>query len=202
MVTGSNLTIPVLVLNRNYMAIHMVTCRRAMCLLYKNTAEVVHVVAGNYNSHGFTDWVIKSAGRFQECGNGRFGDDDWIYSVTYPVRVPRIIRLLHFDRYLKRKVPLTRRNVFARDSYTCQYCGAHRPHAILTIDHVTPRSRGGRESWDNVVTACARCNHKKGMRVPSQAGMKLSRNPAAPVLYPVLEMNLSDRRFSSWRKFV
>ena len=192
---------PVLVLNRNYAVIHMVTCRRALSLLYRETAEVVHVEADRYDSHRFEEWVIRSAGNYANNVCGRLAED-WIFTVTYPVQVPRIIRLLRYDRFMRRRIPLTRRNVFARDQHSCQYCGQHGPNQVLTIDHIVPRSKGGRETWENIVTACARCNHKKGMRTVEQAGMKLKRLPRAPTLNPVLEMNLSDSRFESWRRFV
>ena len=192
---------PVLVLNRNYAVIHMVTCRRALSLLYRETAEVVHVEEDQYDCHRFQEWVIRSAGIYAREVTGR-GAQDWIFTVTYPVQVPRIIRLLRYDRYMRRRIPLTRRNVFARDYHSCQYCDQRGPNHVLTIDHVVPRSKGGRETWENIVTACARCNHKKGMRTVEQAGMKLRRPPRAPILNPVLEMNLRDSRFESWRRFI
>jgi 5-methylcytosine-specific restriction endonuclease McrA len=79
-------------------------------------------------------------------------------------------------------VPLSRREVFARDAYTCQYCGKHT--RSLTLDHVLPRSMGGRDTWDNLVSACAQCNHRKGNRTPEQARMRLVRPPREPSANP------------------
>jgi 5-methylcytosine-specific restriction endonuclease McrA len=97
-------------------------------------------------------------------------------STLYPV--PAVVRLNKMVRPRLHKIRLKRRNVFKRDSYVCQYCG--RPTHDLTLDHVMPRSRGGHTSWDNLVSACFSCNHRKADRTPDEAGMKLMRKPARP----------------------
>ncbi len=90
---------------------------------------------------------------------------------------PRIIRLLRYVPVPYRHVPLTRENIFKRDGYRCVYCGIGQH---LTIDHVVPRSQGGEDSWENLVTACESCNRRKGNRTPEQAGMRLLRRPQRP----------------------
>ncbi len=180
----------------------MVSCRRAMILLYKEHAEVVQVSGTRYDSHGFAAWVKRSGGTYSEQLDERERTEDWIFTVTYPVRVPRIIRLLRYDRYTRRKVPMSRRTIFARDNYSCQYCGVRRPTAELTLDHVVPRFLGGRECWENVVTACSKCNHRKGMRSVEESGMRLLHTPRAPEMNPLLEHNLQDHRYESWRTFL
>ncbi|WP_051935480.1 HNH endonuclease [Deinococcus sp. YIM 77859] len=103
---------------------------------------------------------------------------DVIRSPSTILRVPSVIRL---KRYVRRPrvhpVPFNRRNVLRRDTFACQYCGAE---ADLTLDHVVPRSRGGRHTWENVVTACRACNQRKGNRTPDEAGMPLRSRPRAP----------------------
>ncbi|WP_235204179.1 HNH endonuclease [Deinococcus sp. RL] len=103
---------------------------------------------------------------------------DVVRSPSTVLRVPSVIRL---RRYVRRPrvhpVPFNRRNVLRRDTYTCQYCGSSQD---LTLDHVLPRSRGGRHSWDNVTTACRPCNQRKGNRTPDEAGMPLRSRPLAP----------------------
>lgn len=89
----------------------------------------------------------------------------------YPM--PSVIRLWQYISMPYRNVELSRRNILRRDGHRCQYCGTNKPP--LTLDHVMPKSRGGAESWENLVTACVRCNNKKGNRTPEEAGMKLSR---------------------------
>lgn len=103
---------------------------------------------------------------------------DVVRSPSTVLIVPSVIRL---RRYIRRPrihpVPFNRRNVLRRDTFTCQYCGSTQE---LTLDHVMPRSRGGRHTWDNVVTACRDCNQRKGSRTPEEANMQLSVAPHAP----------------------
>ena len=90
---------------------------------------------------------------------------------------PSVLRLRHFVRVPYRATaPLTRRAVFARDGWRCQYCGA----TAENLDHVIPKSRGGTHTWDNVVAACRRCNSKKENRLVADAGLRLARRPVAP----------------------
>jgi 5-methylcytosine-specific restriction endonuclease McrA len=96
------------------------------------------------------------------------------------IPVPLVIRLVHYVRLPHRKVPATRSAVMLRDAYTCQYCGEGPGRPLLTVDHVLPRSRGGIHDWDNLVTACIRCNQKKGSLTPEEAGMQLIRRPFEP----------------------
>ena len=91
---------------------------------------------------------------------------------------PTVIRLRQFVRVPFRALPLTRRNLFQRDSHRCQYCGSESER--LSIDHVMPRSRGGKNEWDNVIAACRGCNLRKRDRTPEEAGMKLAHPPQAP----------------------
>ncbi|SEJ40557.1 5-methylcytosine-specific restriction endonuclease McrA [Deinococcus reticulitermitis] len=103
---------------------------------------------------------------------------DVVRSPSTVLNVPSVIRL---RRYVRRPrvnaVPFNRRNVLRRDHFVCQYCGGHDE---LTLDHVLPRSRGGRHAWDNVVTACRGCNQRKGNRTPEEAAMPLRTRPHAP----------------------
>ena len=104
-----------------------------------------------------------------------------VRSVSITVRVPSILRLTKFIRRAPRaRVQFSRSSVFARDANTCQYDGRTYPVGELTIDHVVPRTAGGRSTWDNVVTACTDCNRRKGGRTPEQAGLKLIKTPVRP----------------------
>lgn len=139
----------VLVLNATYEPLNVTSLWRACSLILSDKAEVVEA---------HPDRVIRSP------------------STTLPH--PLVIRLLRYvrtPRLAARRI--TRRAIFARDGFRCQYCGTT---ASLTVDHVTPRSRGGASTWDNVVTACAPCNLRKGSRLPREAEMTLAREPRAP----------------------
>ncbi len=101
-----------------------------------------------------------------------------LHAVSTIMDQPSVIRLQYLVRRPRRRVPLTRREILVRDNYTCQYCGK-RTHD-LTLDHIIPRSRGGLNTWDNLVSACHDCNHKKGQRTPDQAKMHLRSVPREP----------------------
>ena len=115
---------------------------------------------------------------------------------------PTVIRLRQFVRVPFRPLPLTRRNVFHRDGNRCQYCGCSSER--LSIDHILPRSRGGPHSWDNVTTACLRCNVHKGNRTPREAGMVLLHQPRRPLSGPLFEAQrqMASGRHHEWAKYV
>jgi len=116
--------------------------------------------------------------------------------------VPKIIRLLGYDRLPKQEVKLNRRNIFARDRNLCQYCGRKFSTQELSLDHINPRSQGGESSWTNLVCCCVKCNTRKGGRTPIQASMKLIRQPVKPHRNPVVALRVGNDRYASWRQFV
>lgn len=192
---SSALSCSVLVLNRLYMAVHVVNVRRAIGLLCRELAEVIHLEGGQFAPYSFELWREMSELRAET----KQPEDDWIRSVNFEIQVPRVIRLLMFDRLPKQKLHLNRRNVLARDGHLCQYCGRHFPTHLLSIDHVVPRSRGGETTWENVVCACLACNVKKGGHTPHEARMKLTKTPVRPKRNPLLLMKLSNPKYESWR---
>ena len=116
------------------------------------------------------------------------------------LRVPEVIALIAFDRLPQSVVTFSRRNIFKRDRYTCQYCGRQPQPDELTIDHVNPRSQGGLSTWENCVLACVKCNHAKADRTPSQARLKLRKTPVRPDWNPVYSQHAI--RVESWAKFI
>ncbi|HEY8532548.1 MAG TPA: HNH endonuclease [Micromonospora sp.] len=123
--------------------------------------------------------------------------DGFLHSARRTIPVPSVVRLNRFVRVPYRtQVGLSRRAVFARDGWRCAYCRG----PAETIDHVVPRSRGGRHAWDNVVAACAKCNHAKGDRTPAELGWRLHTVPAAPkgVAWRVLGHRVPDPRWADW----
>ena len=190
----------VLALNRLYLAIHVVSVRRAFCLLWTGMAEVVNVEDESYMSYDFDSWreISELKVAFEESAEL----DEWILAVNFRIQVPRVIRLLNYDRVPRNVVKFNRRNVFLRDENRCQYCtrkfGAH----DLSLDHVIPRSRGGQTTWENIVSACLKCNVRKGGRTPQEAGMKLCRLPAQPKRNHVLAHQLTSQKYACWQRFV
>ncbi|MFN0133910.1 MAG: HNH endonuclease [Phycisphaerales bacterium] len=180
------------------MAIRVVSARRAFILLAKELAEVIHVDDGRYVNYDFDSWREVAAFQ-QEFERERH---DWVHTVRADIAVPRIIRLLGYDRLPAQAVKLNRRNLFARDRNQCQYCGRHFPTCDLSIDHVLPKTQGGGESWENLVCACLWCNAKKGGRTPEQAGIKLVRPAKRPKRNPLITLRLGSAKYQSWKAFL
>ena len=188
----------VLVLNRLYTAVRIINARRAFTLLCKQIAEVIAVEDGKYINYDFDSWT--SIADLQK----EFEPDahEWIHTPRLVIAVPKIIRLLGYDRFPSQEVKLNRRNLYARDGSRCQYCGKRFPSKELTLDHVMPRVSGGEHSWGNLVCACVKCNAKKGGRTPNQARMQLIRKPVRPKRNPAITLRLGKDKYSSWKAFL
>lgn len=179
----------VLVLNRNFLPVHVTSVRRAFSLLYQGLAEAVD---DQYRTFDFDSWSALSASVHE----------DTIGLVDRVIRVPRVILLLTYDRIPRRQVRFNRFNVYARDRNTCQYCGQRLPRVELNLDHVIPRSQGGMSTWENIVCSCHACNRRKGGRTPKEAGMKLLHPPRRPEWTPFMLETFSLRRYREWLPFL
>lgn len=162
----------VLVLNATYEPLNIVPVHRAIVLLLKEKAEIVEAAKRQVRAERLAiDW-------------------------------PLVIRLVTFVPIPRRlPLPLSRRTVMARDMYTCQYCGGQPSKHELTVDHVIPRSRGGATIWENVVTACAPCNRRKGDRMPEEAHMMLRTKPARPHFVAIVLLGETNAH-AVWRKYL
>ncbi|MBM4045173.1 MAG: HNH endonuclease [Planctomycetes bacterium] len=189
----------VLVLNRFYTAIHVVSARRAFSLLCKEAAEVVAVEENRFSTYNLRTWkeVSEFRARFEGTNHG-----DWVHTVSFDILVPRIIRLLVYDKFPEKTVKFNRRNIFARDENRCLYCGRRFPTSELSLDHVIPKAYGGKTTWENIVCACTACNKKKGGRTPKEAHMTLIRKPAMPKRSPIIALKLRSEKYQSWKQFV
>ena len=136
--------------------------------------------------------VIKRKAEIVEAVHGRM-----IGGTSRRIGLPSVVRMLYYIRRPFKEVPLTRKNVLLRDRHTCQYCG----RSGDTVDHVYPRSRGGVDSWENCVCACANCNRRKNNRTPDEAGMKLSARPRKPALIPWLMLKRDSTR-QAWARYL
>src|SRR5213592_4933265 len=193
----------VLVLNKFYQAIRVVNVRRAFSLLCRELAEVVHIETdqagkSQWQNFNFADWTELSQLKAEFEPDGF----DWIHTVRFQIAVPRIIRLLGYDKLPRQDVKFNRRNIYARDGNRCQYCGKRMPTTELSLDHVKPKSQGGKSTWENIVCCCVKCNVKKGGRTPDQASMHLITKPHKPKRSPVINIRLADQRYSSWKQFL
>ena len=162
----------VLVLNATYEPLSVVSVQRAIVLLLKEKAELVEAAT------------------------------ERLHAVCTSLPVPLVIRLVYYVR-IPHPIMLspTRRSVALRDNYTCQYCGNAPGRALLTLDHIVPRSRGGQTTWENVVAACRTCNMRKGDRTPDEAGLALRKQPGRPHYLAFLLLSEAGPR-DVWSKYV
>jgi 5-methylcytosine-specific restriction endonuclease McrA len=173
MVNGSVLRNPVLVLNASYEPIHVCVVRRALVLVLKGVASAEELAA----SH--------------------------IHSASQAISVPSVIRLLEYRRIPRQTRSLSRKNILLRDRHTCQYCRQIFSPIELTLDHVIPRSRGGKSTWENLVTCCRRCNNGKGDRLPEEAHMLLQRRPRPFSLHTSRSLMRQLGSYQeTWRKYL
>ncbi len=164
---------PVLVLNATFEPINVTAVRRAMVLMLKGVAQV--------EEHNHAE----------------------VHSPSRALKVPSVIRLLAYRHIPQQSRALSRKNILLRDRNTCQFCGRGLPSSELTLDHVMPRSRGGRSSWENLVACCYQCNNHKGDRTPEEAGLKLQRRPRPFTLHTSRQlMRLIGHRDEKWRKYL
>lgn len=185
---------PVLVLNRLWQAVNVCSVRRALTLLFEGHAQVVFGNGdGDFKTYGFGEWRNFS---------DRQPDDETVGTVSYRIRVPRVILLLAFDRLPKKEVKFTRHNIFERDKNTCQYCGQVLDRKDLNLDHVVPRDRGGPTTWENIVCSCIPCNTHKANKTPHEARMRLIRKPKRPKWRPFVQVNFGVQMHDSWRHFL
>lgn len=162
----------VLVLNHNYEPLNICRLKRAIILIFNKKAELLEY------------------------------DSAKIRTVNSTLEVPSVIRMLYYIRRPKPNIQLTRNNIFARDNYTCQYCG--KMTKDLTLDHIIPKRLGGKSTWENLVSACKTCNNKKGEKTLQQVNMQLIKQPKALTYYPGFNLNKNSKMplNDSWRRYL
>jgi len=164
---------PVLVLNATFEPINVTAVRRAMVLMLKGVAQAEEI---NHTK---------------------------VHSASRSLEVPSVIRLLAYRHIPQQTRALSRKNILLRDRNTCQFCKRILPAGELTLDHVVPRSRGGRSSWENLVACCYQCNNRKGDRTPEEAGLALTRRPRPFTLHTSRQlMRLIGNKDEKWRKYL
>ncbi|OGS25102.1 MAG: hypothetical protein A2314_04040 [Elusimicrobia bacterium RIFOXYB2_FULL_50_12] len=184
----------VLVLNRSFYAIQVTTWQRALTLVYADHASVVDQ---QYRTYSFADWQELS----QMISSHPAG---FVRTPKFRIAIPEVIALKLYDRLPATEVKFTRRNIYEHYNYRCCYCGNKFASADLNLEHVIPRSRGGKTNWSNIVTACIPCNLKKADKLPDEAGMKLLISPSKPKWRRGLSLMLNStiKMRSSWQRFI
>ena len=181
---------PVLILNRVFAPVQLTTAKRAFVLLYGGAAHALDESGEEYDFDLWRSLPVRD-------------EDDALPIVGGALRVPRVLHLHRYDRTPRVTVRLTRRNLMFRDAHQCQYCGKQPPLRELNIDHVLPRSRGGDDTWENLVTACRVCNLRKGRRTPDEAAMHLLKVPGPPRWTTAMELLLgAPDPFEEWGPFL
>jgi hypothetical protein len=191
----------VLVLNSSYVPIYVTNIKKSMRLLFKDKAEVISVEDGKFANYNFSSWEEVSL--FNKAAWDKYGKYNYFEHNKSVLGIPKIIRLTGYNK-IPVKIKLSRRNIILRDNHTCQYCNKKFALASLNIDHIQPKSKGGKNSWENLTCSCIKCNSHKRDRTPKQAGMKLLRQPKKPTIFLMFkrysEIFLNDN-FEEWKSF-
>lgn len=186
----------ILILNRLWQPVNIVGVKRGFSLLCQDYAQVIHTSEDTFEILDFGSWVA-----FSEAYPPT-NPSDSIQTVRLSLRIPKVLLLRIYDRLPIREMKFNRQNLFERDGFRCQYCTRAFLSKDLNLDHVIPRDRGGKTSWENVVTSCIRCNSRKGNRLPHEAGMRLVRRPQRPRWRPFVSSLAEDRCDDSWIQFM
>ncbi|HYR55774.1 MAG TPA: HNH endonuclease, partial [Myxococcaceae bacterium] len=168
--------------------VHVTSVKRAFSLLYQGIARAID---DQYKLYEFSDWAALSA-----------AEHDSVATISRRIRVPRVLVLSAYEHLPKGRVRFSRLNIYSRDGDTCQYCGRKLARSELNLDHVVPRSQGGKTSWENVVCSCVPCNLRKGGCTPEQARMKLMKKPLRPRWTPFFRGSARRVTYREWLPFL
>jgi len=183
----------VLVLNRNWQAIHVKTPAEAFCMLASNAATALDVQGDDFiQPVRWNDWLQLPV---REC-------DHSVKTPRGPVRVPTVIVAENYAKVPLRRPRFGARGIWERDGGVCQYTGRKLSRHEGNIDHVVPRSRGGQSTWDNCVLAHREINSRKANRLPQEAGLRLVRLPAVPRSLPATKMIRNLHNVRDWNHFL
>ncbi|HBU69436.1 MAG TPA: HNH endonuclease [Elusimicrobia bacterium] len=184
----------VLVLNRSFYAVQITSWQRALTLVYTDHASVVDQ---DYKTYSFEDWQqLSSMIKTHPSG--------FVTTPNFKIAIPEVIALKFYDRLPTSEVKFTRRNIYEHYNYRCCYCGNKFSSSELNLEHVIPKSRGGKTNWSNIVTSCIPCNLRKGNKMPDEAGMKMLITPNKPKWRGILSLTFGSaiKMKTSWQRFV
>jgi len=181
-----------LVLNKGWIPIHIVSWQKAISLIYQEKCKALDK---DYLSYAYDDWKAFSIANAKNY--------HILHNINYPLALPEIIVSISFDRLPDRQVKYSRQNIFARDKFRCMYCGKQFQRKELTLDHVYPKSKGGRTTWSNTVSSCYSCNQKKANLTLEEAHMRLKFKPKKPKWFSPLDgVNVKTHPCKSWKHFM
>ena len=180
---------PVLVLNKSYQPVRITDAKTGFAMLFHGRARALDRA---YEPHDFAAWAARELAAHDEA----------IGTPRGAIPIPRVLLLEGYNRVPRAPLRLSRRHVYMRDDYSCQYCGGQPGLKELNLDHVVPRSRGGRSTWENLVTSCRTCSLRKGWATPEEAGMRLHKRPVRPSWSMALSLAAQRRRYVEWEPFI
>lgn len=193
---GSGLKYRVLILNRLWQAVNIVGVQRSFSLLLQDHAQVIYTGDGSFRLMDSGAWLQLSEAAVPS------DDEAFIQTVRLRIRIPKVLLLRDYDQLPAQAVRFSRETLFKRDHYRCQYCGNNYADSHLNMDHVIPKDRGGRTSWENIVTSCMKCNTHKANRLPHQADMHLIRKPERPKWRPFISSLIGQDYDPDWDNFI
>jgi hypothetical protein len=184
-----------LVLNKGWQPVNTINVKDAIGKIYSGAAKAL---GKDFVAYEFEDWIQTWS---DLSIASKLDNEKYIICQKFKILAPEVIILKDYDTLVRRDARFSRRNIFMRDNYTCQYCYKKFSAKKLNIDHVIPSSRGGDTSWENVALSCLNCNTKKAAKTPKEAGMKLLKIPAKPK-WSALQCQLGPNLPNSWKSFV
>ena len=184
----------VLVLNKSYWAIHIADWQQVMSLLFKGQAVALDENLQRYNFNEWKDFSQAMA----ESPSG------WVHTPNFRIAIPEVICLTVYNDLPQNQVKFTRKTLYKQYKHVCCYCGNKFKSEDLNLDHILPRSRGGKTEWKNIVLSCIPCNSKKDDNLPHEANMKMHYQPYKPVWRPSFAVNIKAgfKVKQSWQKFI
>ena len=188
----NNLDKSVLILNKNWIPINTTSVKHSFALMYVDNAKGLIVDNGNFIS---LDWNSWSSLELKES-------DEIIKTVNGRIKIPNIIVLNNNDKIPRQTIKFTQRSLWERDNFTCQYTGKKLSKLTGNIDHVIPKSQGGKTCWENCVLAHKDINSKKANKTPEQAGLKLLKKPTSPRIMPVSFYIRNEQKIKDWNMFL
>lgn len=199
------MSLQVLSLNKVYQPLGLISVKDAVDAIFAERAEIIdEEINGGFSSHNVNSWMELSLlkGMMMEESKDDI-DEIWINRIEPYFIAPKVIRYLNYDKSHIKQVKFSRRNIIARDNQTCIYCNKKFSIEDLQLEHIIPRSRGGKTTWTNTATACHKCNQKKANRTPKEANMKLHWKPIKPKFLPK-NNNILGRhpQYKFWEQFV
>jgi 5-methylcytosine-specific restriction endonuclease McrA len=182
-----------LCLNKSFIPIRIINKYEAICKVFLGNATAITFEDGNYVELSFPFWSQRTIWP---------DDQEFVHSATMKIAVPRTIRYLHYDKIPKSTLKLTRKSIYNRDHHICYLCGKEFNDRHLSIDHIIPVSRGGKNTWENMITCCVECNRNKGDQLLSELGIKPKFLAKRPVTSNIQRLKLEfGRDFEEWKFF-